>query len=69
MDEIFGILISLIVDLVIVVLCAGFIGCMFCSDLGIEFDGGMWFLSVIVCVLVVGVPGWLLYRYIDKKWR
>ena len=40
MDEIFGILISLIVDLVIVVLCAGFIGCMFCSDLGIEFDGG-----------------------------
>ena len=66
MEEIFAILIGLIVDLVIVILCAGFLGCMICDGTGVEFDGGIRFLSVIICFAVFGLPIWLIYKYVSK---
>ena len=67
MEDIFSILIGLIVDLVIVILCAGFLGCMVCDSMGVEFDGGTWVLSVIVCFGLFGIPMGLVLRHIMKK--
>ena len=58
---------SLIVDIVIVVLCVGFLSSMLCSDMGIEWNGGIWFLSVIIAVAIFGLLMWLLYKYMNKK--
>ena len=58
---------SLIVDIVIVVLCIGFLSSMFCYDMGVEWDGGIWFLSVVITVAVVGLLMWLLYKFLNKK--
>lgn len=59
-------LIALIVDLVIVVLIVGFLSNSFCSDFGIEWDGGIWFVSVVVVVAIVGLIYWLVWKWIDK---
>ena len=57
---------SIIVDLVIVVLLIGFLSSMFCYDMGVEWDGGIWFLSVVIAVAIVGLLMWLLKKFLDK---
>lgn len=59
-------LIALIVDLVIVVLAIGFLSNIFCSDLGLEWSGGVWFISVIITVAIFGLIFWLIWKWLDK---
>ena len=60
-------LISLLGALVVVILGAGFIGSQVCYSIGVEFDGGTWFLSVLIAVIVFGIPILLIIRHILKK--
>ena len=57
---------SIIVDIVIAVLCIGFLSNIFCSDMGVEWNGGIWFLSVVIAVAIVGLLMWLLKKFLDK---
>ncbi len=50
-----------------IILGAGFIGSQVCYALNIEFDGGAWFLSVLIALVVFGIPLLLIMRYIFKK--
>ena len=61
-----GYIISFLVDLVIVVLAIGFLSNIFCSDLGMEWDGGVWFISVVITVVIVGLIYWLIWKWLDK---
>ena len=58
---------NLIIDLVIVALCIGFLSSMFCSDMGVEWNGGIWVLSIVITVIIVGLFYWLLHKFINKK--
>ncbi len=60
-------LIELLWALVVIILGAGFLGSMFCYVCDIEFDGGVWFLSVLIIIIIAGIPIWLIVRYIKKK--
>ena len=60
-------LISIIGAMLMVILGAGFIGSQFCYALGIEFDGGAWLLSVLIALIVFGIPLLLIMRHIFKK--
>lgn len=60
-------LISLLGALLVIILGAGFIGSQVCYSIGVEFDGGAWFLSVIITVIVLGIPLLLIIRHIFKK--
>ena len=60
-------LITIIVSVLLVILGAGFLGSMICNTYGIEFDGTAWFISVLVAVVLVGIPLWLIFRQIWKK--
>ncbi len=60
-------LISVIGALLVVILGAGFLGSQFCYALGIEFDGTAWFLSVLIAVIIFGIPLLLIMRHIFKK--
>ena len=57
---------DIIIDLVIAVLCIGFLSCMFCYDMDVEWNGGIWFLSVVIAVAIVGLLMWLLKKFLDK---
>ena len=58
---------NLIIDLVLVALCIGFLSSMFCYDMGVEWNGGIWVLSILIIVIIVGLLYWLFYKFINKK--
>jgi hypothetical protein len=61
-----GYIISFLVDLVIVVLAIGFLSNIFCSDFGMEWNGGVWFISIVITVIIVGLIYWLIWKWFDK---
>ena len=66
MDGCTVIVLEFLIDIVIVVLAIGFIGAMFCSELGVEWDGWVWFLSVVIVGVIAGLIYWLIHKL--SKW-
>ena len=60
-------IIEIIVNIVLIVLGAGFLGSLFCSYLDVEFTGWMWFLSFLILLILFGIPIGLVMWYFHKK--